>query len=104
MPQLPERMNRPTLVMLPRVSDQLAFTYVDRARIERDDNGVHAIFRTEGRGVERVYLPTASTAALLIGPGTSITQPAASQILKDGAVIVLSGESGSPLPRLARPR
>ena len=95
MPQLPERMNRPTLVMLPRVSDQLAFTYVDRARIERDDNGVHAIFRTEGRGVERVYLPTASTAALLIGPGTSITQPAASQILKDGAVIVLSGESGA---------
>lgn len=95
MPQLPQRMNRPTLVMLPRVSDQLAFTYIDRARIERDDNGVHAIFRTEERGVERVYLPTASTAAFLIGPGTSITQPAASQILRDGAVIVFSGESGA---------
>ena len=95
MPKLPQRLNRPTLVMLPRVSDQLSFVYVDRARVERDDNGVHAIFRTEQRGVERVYLPTASTAAVLLGPGTSITQPAASQILSDGAVIVLSGESGA---------
>ncbi len=95
MPKLPQRLNRPTLVMLPRVSDQLSFVYIDRARVERDDNGVHAIFRTEQRGVERVYLPTASTAALLLGSGTSITHPAASQVLADGAVIVLSGESGA---------
>ena len=81
--------------MLPRVSDQLAFVYIDRARVERDDNGVHAVFRTRERGVERVYLPTASTAAVLLGPGTSITQPAAAQILRDGAVVVLSGESGA---------
>ena len=95
MPKLPQNLNRPTLAMLPRVSDQLAFVYIDRARVERDDNGVHAIFRTQERGVERVYLPTASTAAVLLGPGTSITQPAAAQILRDGAVVVLSGESGS---------
>jgi CRISPR-associated protein Cas1 len=81
--------------MLPRVSDQLSFLYIDRARVERDDNGVHAVFRTEARGVERVYLPTASTASTLLGPGTSVTQPAAAQILKDGGIIVLSGASGS---------
>ena len=95
MPALPPRLSRPTLAMLPRVSDQIGFVYVDRARVERDDNGVHAIFRTEERGVERVYLPTASIAALLLGPGTSITQPAAAQTMRDGAVIILSGESGS---------
>ena len=95
MPALPPRLSRPTLAMLPRVSDQIGFIYVDRARVERDDNGVHAIFRTEERGVERVYLPTASIAALLLGPGTSITQPAAAQTMRDGAVIILSGESGS---------
>ena len=94
-PPLPPRLSRPTLAMLPRVSDQIAFVYVDRSRVERDDNGVHAIFRTKERGVERVYLPTASIAALLLGPGTSITQPAAAQIMRDGAVLVLSGESGS---------
>lgn len=96
MPKLPRKLHRPALAMLPRVSDQLSFVYVDMARIERDDNGVHAIFRTEERGVERVYLPTASIAALLIGPGTSITQPAAAQTLKDGGTIVLSGSAGTP--------
>lgn len=95
MPELPKKLRSPTLAMLPRVSDQLGFLYLNRVRIERDDNGVHAIFRTEARGVERVYIPTASIAALLIGPGTSITQPAASQVLKDGGVIIFSGESGS---------
>ena len=95
MPELPQKLHSPTLVMLPRVSDQLGFLYLNRVRIERDDNGVHAIFRTEARGVERVYIPTASIAALLIGPGTSITQPAASQVLRDGGVIVFSGESGA---------
>ena len=95
MPPLPPRLSRPTLAMLPRVSDQIGFVYVDRSRVERDDNGVHAVFRTPERGVERVYLPTASIAALLLGPGTSITQPAAAQTMRDGAVIILSGESGS---------
>ena len=95
MPKLPQKLNRPTLAMLPRVSDQLSFVYLNRVRIERDDNGVHAVFRTEARGVERVYLPTASIAAVFLGPGTSITQPASAQILKDGGVIVLSGEAGA---------
>ena len=95
MPKLPQKLHRPTVAMLPRVSDQLSFVYVDMARVERDDNGVHAVFRTEDRGVERVYLPTASIAAVLLGPGTSITQPAAAQILRDGGVVVLSGQSGA---------
>ena len=95
MPKLPQKLNRPTLAMLPRVSDQLSFVYLNRVRVERDDNGVHAVFRTDTRGVERVYLPTASIAAVFLGPGTSITQPASAQILKDGGVIVLSGEAGA---------
>ena len=95
MPPLPKQLNRPTLAMLPRAVDNLSFVYVNRARVERDDSGVHAIFRTEERGTERVYLPTASIAALLLGNGTSITQPAASQTLRDGGVIVLSGEAGA---------
>ncbi|WP_419927241.1 type I-E CRISPR-associated endonuclease Cas1e [Candidatus Poriferisocius sp.] len=95
MPKLPSKLQRPTLAMLPRVSDQLAFVYVNMARVERDDNGVHAVFRTEERGVERVYLPTASIAATFLGPGTSITQPASAQILRDGGVLILSGEAGA---------
>ena len=95
MPDLPKKLRNPTLAMLPRVSDQLSFLYLNMVRLERDDNGVHAVFRTEQRGVERVYIPTASIAALLIGPGTSITQPAASQVLKDGGIIVFSGEAGA---------
>lgn len=92
---VPNKFRTPTLAMLPRVSDQLSFVYLDKVRIEKDDGGIHAVFRTDSRGVERVYLPTAAIAAILLGPGTSITQPAASQALKDGSIIILSGEAGA---------
>ena len=91
MPKLPKQFVKPSLALLPRVADQLSFLYVDIARIVKDDNGVAAMVTAPERGTERVYLPTASIAAIMLGPGTSITQPAARQILRDGSSIVLCG-------------
>lgn len=91
MPKLPKQFMKPSLALLPRVADQLSFLYVDIARIAKDDNGVAALVSTPERGTERIYLPTASIAAVMLGPGTSITQPAARQILRDGSSIVLCG-------------
>ena len=91
MPKLPTQFIKPSLALLPRVVDQLSFLYVDIARIVKDDNGVAALVTTPQRGTERIYLPTASIAAIMLGPGTSITQPAARQILRDGSTIVLCG-------------
>lgn len=93
MPELPRKLARPTLALIPRVVDQLSFLYLDLVRIERDDNGVVAVIDQPDNHT-RIYLPTASVAAFLLGPGTSITQPAAQQICRDGASILLTGASG----------
>ena len=80
--------------MLPRVVDQLSYLYVDMARVEQDDNGTAAVFATKKHGPQRVYLPTASVAAMLLGPGVAITTRAATQICRDGAAIALVGSGG----------
>lgn len=67
---------RPTLAMLPRVSDGLSFLYVDVCRIVQTDTGVCAEVETETGRIHRVPIPTASLACVLLGPGTSITSPA----------------------------
>lgn len=94
MPQVPKQLVKPTLTLIPRVIDQLSFLYLDLVRVERDDNGVHALIDHPQRGRERTYLPTASIAAVLLGSGTSITQPAAAQILRDGSALILTGSCG----------
>ena len=94
MPKLPTRLAAPSLAMLPRVVDQLGYLYVDMARIEQDDNGTVAVFSAEDHGLQRVYLPIASIAAMLLGPGVAITTRAAGQICKDGTAIALVGSGG----------
>ena len=91
MAELSPQLSTPTLAMLPRVVDQLSYLYVDLARVEQDDNGTAAVFETQAHGPQRVYLPTASVAAVLLGPGVSITTRAATQLCRDGATIVLTG-------------
>ena len=102
-PNLPKVLGRPTLAILPRVVDQLGFLYVESARIERDDNGVAAVTWTEGRvesdvapsGATRTYLPTASLLSVLMGPGSTITQAAMTQVMRDGCVIGVAGAGGA---------
>ena len=99
MPALPTQLGKPTLAMLPRVVDQLGFLYIEATRIEKDDNGVSALTWTSGQvqqdqpppGAERTPLPTAALAAVLMGPGSSITQAAAIQIMRDGCTVVMVG-------------
>ena len=64
---------RPTLAMLPKVSDNLSFLYADICRIVQTDTGVCAEYAAGAGSVHQVPLPTASLAWLLLGPGTSIT-------------------------------
>ncbi|GAA4898573.1 type I-E CRISPR-associated endonuclease Cas1e [Streptomonospora salina] len=85
---------RPTLAMLPRVSDNLSFLYADIVRIVQTDTGVCAETETDSGHIQRVYLPTASLGCLLLGPGTSITQPALATFLRHGTTVVTSGSGG----------
>ncbi|MCK2214768.1 type I-E CRISPR-associated endonuclease Cas1e [Actinomadura sp. ATCC 31491] len=83
----------PTLAMLPRVADSLSFLYAEAVRIVQDDTGVCAQVASRN-GTDRVYLPTASLACILLGPGTSITQPAMATIARHGTSLVCVGAGG----------
>jgi CRISPR-associated protein Cas1 len=87
------KLGAPTLAMLPRIVDSLSFLYLESVRIVQDDTGVCAQVESP-RGTERVYLPTAALACLLLGPGTSITQPAMATFARHGTSLVCVGAGG----------
>jgi len=79
--------------MLPRVADSLSFLYLESVRISQDDTGVLASVDSP-RGTEQVYLPTAALSCLLLGPGTSITQPALATLARHATSVVCVGAGG----------
>ncbi|MGO4612979.1 type I-E CRISPR-associated endonuclease Cas1e [Nocardia sp. 2YAB30] len=87
------KLGTPTLAMLPRIADSLSFLYLESVRIVQDDTGVCARIETP-RGTERIYLPTAALACVLLGPGTSITQPALATFARHGTSLVCVGAGG----------
>ncbi|WP_236061632.1 type I-E CRISPR-associated endonuclease Cas1e [Actinacidiphila acididurans] len=88
------RVASPTLAMLPRVGDSLSFLYADIVRIVQDDTGVCAETTSDDGDITRVYLPTASLSCVLLGPGTSITQPALATFARHGTTVVCTGSGG----------
>lgn len=88
------RIAAPTLAMLPRVGDSLSFLYADVVRIVQDDTGVCAETTTADGETTRVYLPTSALSCVLLGPGTSITQPAVATVARHGTTVVCAGSGG----------
>lgn len=87
----PPSLARPTALSLSRVSDRLSFLYLDLCRVEQDDNGTLAWVESEALGRRSVYLPAATLCSLLLGPGTTLTQPAASALARDGCAVQFVG-------------
>lgn len=85
---------RPTLAMLPRVSDNLSFLFADICRIVQTDTGVCAEYAAGAGSVHRVPIPTAALACVLLGPGTSISAPALATFMRHGTTVVTSGSGG----------
>lgn len=85
-----ERLASPALALLPRVGDSLSFLYLDAVRVVQDKTGVCARIGTDGGG-DRVYLPTAALSCVLLGPGTSITQPALATLARHGTTVACVG-------------
>lgn len=79
----------PRLPELVRAQDRLSFVYVERCFVHRDSNAVTA---TDERGV--VHIPAASLGALLLGPGTRVTQQAMVLLAESGSTAVWVGERG----------
>lgn len=79
----------PDLPDLVRAQDRLTFIYLEHCRIHREAN---AITSTDARGV--VHIPAASLGALLLGPGTAVTQQAMVLMAESGSTVVWVGEEG----------
>ena len=83
----------PTLAMLPRVADSLSFLYMETVRVVQDDTGVCAQVERAGQ-TDRVYLPAAALSCILMGPGTSITQPAMATLARHNTTVLWTGAGG----------
>ena len=79
----------PELPELVRAQDRLTFIYLERCHIHREAN---AITSTDERGV--VHIPAATLGALLLGPGTTVTQQAMVLMAESGSTVVWVGEEG----------
>lgn len=79
----------PTIQELPRVGDRTTFLYLEHAVIHRDGNALTA---RDARGT--VHIPAATLAALLLGPGTSISHQAMVLMAECASTVVWVGEHG----------
>lgn len=84
----------PELPELVRAQDRLTFIYLEKCAIHRDANAITA---TDDRGV--IHIPAASLGALLLGPGTTVTQQAMVLMAESGSTVVWVGGGGRPLLR-----
>lgn len=91
MADTPLPFKRPNALSLVRVSDRLSFLYIDRCAVAQDENGTLARVGVDTPNDRTVYLPTATLSCLLLGPGTSITQPAASALARVGCAVSFVG-------------
>lgn len=80
---------RTTPTDIGRAEDRLSTIYVSHARIDRDAN---ALVLEQQSG--SVHLPVAMTAAVLLGPGTTITQAAVVLLADSGTSVAWVGEQG----------
>jgi CRISPR-associated protein Cas1 len=85
---------RTSALSMVRMADRTSFLYLDLCRIEQDDNGTHARVESEAGEVRTTYLPVATLTCLLLGPGTSITAPAANALARNGCAVVFVGAGG----------
>ncbi len=91
------------LSALPRLGDRIPYLHIDRARVEQGRTGVEAW--SEGKEGEfvRTTLPAAGMGALLLGPGTSISAPAAATLYRCGTSVLFTDGSGMVAYATARP-
>lgn len=82
----------------PRIlqSQRASFLYLEFCRVHMDgDRLVYAI--SEGAVTRQWNIPTANTAALLLGSGCSITQAAARKLASERVLVSFTGRGGTPI-------
>ena len=88
MPEIPGAKPVP-LSQLTRASNRLTFLYLEHCVVYRDANAITA---RDARGT--VHIPAATLGALLLGPGTNVSQQAMVLLAESGSTAVWVGEHG----------
>lgn len=78
-----------TVGQVSRVTDRMTFLYLERAIVHREGN---AITSQDERGL--VHIPAATIAAIMLGPGTTISHQALMLLADSGTTAVWVGENG----------
>ena len=89
----------PDVVELPRLEDRISFLFLDTCRVVQSETGVVAVDDTGAR----TQIPAAGLSVLLLGPGTSITAPAASTLHRAGTSLLFTDAGGVSAFSLTRP-
>ena len=74
---------------LPKIRDSLSFLYFEYGHLEQSKLGVEFVNKQV-----RIPVPVASLAALMLGPGTTVTHGAVRQAAEAGCSLVWCGERG----------
>lgn len=98
-----------------RVEDRVSYLYLEYCLIRQDRTGVVAIGRRRTEQDEpkkdpekvppaaRIQLPVAGIGVLLLGPGTSISNPAATSCARSGVTVIFTSGGGIGCYSLATP-
>lgn len=77
------------LHLLPKFKDRLSYLYIERAKVERDDNSV-CFWDEDGK----TQIPIATIALLMLGPGTRVSHNAMDILARNNCLVAWCGEEG----------
>ena len=87
-------LRKPKVIELPRLGERISYIYLEYSQVHQDSTGVIAT-QGEGKNKETLVIPIASIGFLLMGPGTSISTPAAISLHRAGTIVIFSSLGGA---------
>ena len=87
-------LRKPNVIELPRLGERISYIYLEYSQVHQDSTGVIAT-QGEGKNKETLVIPIASIGFLLMGPGTSISTPAAISLHRAGTIVIFSSLGGA---------
>jgi CRISPR-associated protein Cas1 len=84
---------------MPRAGDRISYLFLDMVRVEQVSTGIFASW-SDGQSLQ---VPYGSLGCLMLGPGTSITAPAASSLFRAGCTVLYTDAEGLAAYSVATP-
>lgn len=89
-----------------RVTDRISYLYLEYVKVYSNRTGVWAVSDNENSATPwkgLIQIPVGSIAVVMLGVGTSVTQPAMAAMASAGATVMFTGGGGLPMYAAAVP-